>query len=599
MATSKQRKNRQRRRKGQAAGDQKPRPVPVPERILFPDQQQPLVEVHIALGTSPEVKDLCVAYWAFQEAGVWERKVSELGSAHLVLKQVKAASRASLLTLVCPGCASPSTVASRSEVQATGYWRPGEFPTTPVETKTLCVACRDAAAAAKAEEAAAAEAAQEEQRQRRLDNASAWMARQKDLRYAEENPDTLGALTILAICDIMERTGKDAVGPLKDLPYTLTGSAKRDTDTIDVLFGQRWIMPTLPATTSDFAYNDDDTVSGVYLAYVPWALATWLGDGPEALTEARDCMRAALERNVDRVRGVVLDLETGIAIDYLEGLLTRKYREEPIPEHRLPDAHATIRAALAAGFTLGQVVAVCWSAAAGSVAWGQRTRGLKAGSVSAAAVTNLDRRIGYAKDRPVVEYDLPNWVERPAIHATALRWLQEHGAAAETLKEFRALQQRINSRPLDAIELDDDLASSPPSFNDFLDALKESTPVPDSGPRGTFAVVHPDGTLTVDLGTVSTMRRIAGEPYSMAERIIIEGTRGLVALVPECADSTAHPTNPMGAAMLGLLGAGEGPIRGNVVFCGADAGNRLGGLTDDLRDLVGLAHEAAKRLTVS
>ncbi len=97
---------------------------------------------------------------------------------------------------------------------------------------------------------------------------------------------------------------------------------------------------------------------------------------------------------------------------------------------------------------------MCWSAAAGSVAWGQRTPGLKPGSVAAACVTNLARRIGYAKDRPVVEYDLPNWVSKPAVHATALRWLAKHDAAAtaaaETMHAFRSMQQRVNSQPLDA-----------------------------------------------------------------------------------------------------------------------------------------------------
>jgi hypothetical protein len=584
VGNSRQRKKRQERRKRQPTGGKSQQRQAVrlrlAERILFPSAEQPLLEVHLAPGTSDDVRATCLAYWAFTEPGVWGRKVAEIGVAHQILKDVKAASYASLPTLVCPGCASPQTVASRSDVQATGFWRPGDYPTSAVITKTLCAECRDAEAIARRERAARAEAEQEERRDRRLANASAWLGRQAEREIAVEEPDVREALTLLAMTEIMHRTGTESVGPMRGLSYTLTGSKTTDTEVLNNLYGKRWVMPTLPATLAEFDFNDDDAVGGVYIAQIPWTVAGWMGVGPKGRAEAAGYMRAALKSEPQALREILLNVEADMVVQYLEGLLVRQYGEQPIPEHRLPDAYDSARRALAGGFTLGQMIAVCWSSAAGSVAWGQRTPGLKPGSVSSAAVTNLDRRIGYAKDRAPVEYQIPKWLELPAIRATALRIVTDLEAAESAMRAFRDLQQRVNTRPTDALELDDDLAD--------LTSEQDHDTVDTSAL--TFAVVRPDGTLDMRTGSLGDLRHIAGEPYGMTDRVPIDGTKDLIAFLPEYASSEEHPANMAASMMLNLLGAGAGSVSGNVVFCRVGDDNHPRSLDRKLHELVTLAH---------
>lgn len=63
-----------------------------------------------------------------------------------------------------------------------------------------------------------------------------------------------------------------------------------------------------------------------------------------------------------------------------------------------------------------------------------------------AAVTNLERCLGFARDRPLPEYDLPHWVTPPAARATAQRLLEQHRTEAAALDRFRRLRQTIASR---------------------------------------------------------------------------------------------------------------------------------------------------------
>ncbi|MEV6678027.1 hypothetical protein AB0N09_14340 [Streptomyces erythrochromogenes] len=72
--------------------------------------------------------------------------------------------------------------------------------------------------------------------------------------------------------------------------------------------------------------------------------------------------------------------------------------------------------------------------------------------MSAAAVTNVGRRIGFLHDRRIEEYDLPNRVARPATLGTALRLLEQHEAEAEALSRFHTLKQRTEARPLETAE---------------------------------------------------------------------------------------------------------------------------------------------------
>jgi hypothetical protein len=441
---------RQRRRDRQQSGSKRSgavaRPAP---RVVFPNAAQPLLEVHIEPGTANEVRTMGIAYWEFSEPGTWSRNVSPLGIAHQILKAIRGQVHASLLTLECPRCATPVTVATRSEMAATGVWSVDAFPREPAKSAAPCQDCRAAAAAARAVEAKRLQEQRKQEQERRVATAGQWVAAHEQMPEAEENPEQQAALVLLAVTEILKRTGKDSIGPLNGLPYTMTGSASDDLKVFRELYQKRYLAPTLPATVGNFAFDEDDKVTGVYVDQVPWRLAHWMGnDLQDAINQAT--FTAFLVLEPADVQRLLTDVEATMTVDYLEGLLTRDYDETPIPEHRLPDAYAIAHGALEGGFTLGQMLAVAWSAAAGAVSWGQRTRGLKPGNVSAAAVTTLERRAETAKDRPVLEYNVPKWLALSAVRATARRFLEDYqrGEAADAAyQEFTRILQRVNSRP--------------------------------------------------------------------------------------------------------------------------------------------------------
>jgi hypothetical protein len=592
---------RQRRRERQQNKARQSRP-PM-RRHLFPREGDPLLEVHIEPGTSRADSDTCLAYWAFNEPGTWVHKVAEIGASVQVLRTVKASCRATLLTVLCPDCSSPETVTTRSEMTATGKWKADVFPRGEVTSPRRCRECREAEARAEELERQRADEERHRQSEKRVNAARAWLGDHAAAPLPEGTPTVVDALGLLTMVDIMERTGSDSFGPLPKLPYTLNPSEGADVDLIRSLHRQRWLAPTLPATTGDFAF-DDDTVRGVYISQVPWRLAHAFG---ENASEAREEIAAEMMRvllvDLPQLRHLVTDLEAEIAVRYLDGLLVRKYDEEPIPEHRLPDAYATFRAALQEGFNLRQLIAVAWSATASSVAWGQRTPGLRPGSVSAAAVTNLGRRIDFAKDRKIPEYDLPNWVTPPATHATALRFLEtQHRATTEALDTFRSLRQRIASRDLEALEFDgdmDDTGHHGETGDRRPDSLAdESHPDPHRTPV-TYALAEPDGSLTFRTGTPIEMRdKVTMQGSGFVDRIILEEPRTINAYIGELVPSASETTNPVASEMLRMLDCYDGPFNGPIAFFAVSSPrSRPRSLDTEQQELLQAAHHVALERT--
>lgn len=575
-----------------------------PPRILFPSRDRPLVEIHVQEGTPDDLRALCVAYWEFNDPGTWARNVSDIGAASQVATTVKTVAHASLLTVACPSCAAPITVTSRSEMAATGYWKGGKLPAEAQDAGSPCRECVQAQKQAQAEAAAHARERQDARNRTRAENAGAWVADHDHAKFADEEPDTLPALALLAMVDIMGRNDAKSFGPLKKASYTLTGTDGGDIEALRQLHAGRWIAPTLPATTGDFAFNDDDTVRGVYVDAVPWRLARWLGErATEAREEARNCMDTALYELGDptAVVKVIRDLEAGMVVRYLSGLLEHKYREDPIPENRLPDAHAIARDALEEGFTLGQMLAIAWSAVSRSAGWGARTAWVKPGMVSSAAVTNLGKGVGFAKDRPVPEYDPPHWLPEPAALAAAHKLLERDAAAKAALNEFLGLHQRINARSPEAVDFHDELdevgaaGSFGEDFQKHVDELMAGVKPEDTTPALTFAVVTEDGELQVKTSTVGDMKEIAGAPYGMVDRIMINGTKTLDAYIPDFADSNVHKANYVAAEMLGLLGDSSGVVCGTVAFFQTGPGShRPHSLDSEHQELIKLAHIVAQ-----
>ncbi|WP_277676391.1 hypothetical protein [Saccharopolyspora rectivirgula] len=404
--------------------------------------------------------------------------------------------------------------------------------------------------------------------------------------------------------DIMDKTDNESFGPLDELDYTLSASGSADVESLKNLHRLRWIAPTLPATIGDFAFHDDNTVRGVYITQVPWRLAHALGDdAPLARQDTADNLRRILLEKPKALMEIVQDLEAAMAVEYLDQLLIRKYGEEPVPEHRLPEAHNTFRTALQGGFTLGQLIAVAWSSTASSVAWGQRTPGLKPGSVSSASVTNLERRMGFARDRAIPEYDLPNWVARPATYPTALRLLEQHNTEWEALLEFRTLQQRIASHHPESVELDLDLAepADPDQGKTLAQLLEEhvdhkraanerhETPI-------TYALVNPDGSLEFRTESPIEMRdRVSLAGNGFVDRITMQEPPTLNAYIGELVPRSADMANPVADEMLWLLGNEDGPLPGPVSFFGVAPGRPSpSSLDEDHQKLLRAAHQVAQ-----
>lgn len=570
-------------------------------RVLYPSAALPLLEVHITPDTPADVADMCRRYWEFSQPGQWTRHVAAIGSTSLVYKAVRQACRAELLTVVCPTCTGPVEVTSRSDVAATGYWGPG-FPTEPVSAGKVCTTCAAAQQEARKAEAERAQEAQKQKAQQQVEAAGRWLQEQAERDFPDEIPTLLAALALLAMVEIMQRKDTEAIGPLHEIDYTLTASESSDIDILRVLHQERWICPTTPATTGDFAFDDDDTVNGVYITQIPWRLAPSLGSQTAALRETTILMTRALRRQAAELQQEVRKLEAGMAVDYLEGILTRKYNEEPIPEHRLPDAYDTFLNALQEGFTLGQLVAVAWSSAAGSVAWGQRTPGLKPGSVSSASVTNLTRRIGYAKDRRIEEYDLPNWVPRPAIRATALRLIERHDAEVDALSRFRTLKQRTEHAALEAAEFDgdmEDLAEDQQigeSMGDWLEDLRAGRRPEPQGPPITYALITPDGRLDFRSDPIETMRTAVGAAGAgVVDRITLPSPLPVHAYVGELVTASEDLANPVAEEMLRLLDCHDGPFYGPIgFFAVAPRSPKPRSLNDDQQEMLRAAHEVAR-----
>ncbi|MFF3366334.1 hypothetical protein [Streptomyces misionensis] len=593
----KRQRRRQRQQKNKTIKQQKQ----AVQRYLLPSADTPLLEVVFHQEVTDEDKQICLDYWAFTEPGTWTRKVAEIGPTTAVLRTVKAVCHADLLTVVCPDCAGPRSVYSRSDVTGTRLWFPDIFPREETVSTVKCQTCRDAEAA---EQARQAERAAEEERERiarLVESAGVWLQEQADRDMPGSIPDLLGCLALLAMVEITQRKDTEAIGPLHSLNYTFTASADTDIETFRTLHRNRWICPTTPATTNDFTFNEDGTARGVYITQIPWGLAPSLGGKTSARRETISLMQDALWDRPHEIKEQVYKLEAGMAVNYLEGLLTRKYNEDPIPEHRLPDAYETFLNARREGFTLGQLVAVAWSSAASSVAWGQRTPGLKPGSVSSASVTNLERRIGYARDRRIDEYELPNWVPRPAIHSTALRLLQQQEAEFDALSRFRSLRQQVESRDIEDLEYDREDTPEPGGDGtldgaDFLEQLRTRTPHESTEPPIAYCLVTPGGDLEFHTEPPDKMRDkvgLAGSGY--VDRVVLPEQARVHAYVAELVTASEDKANPVADHMLRLLGCYDGPFYGPVSFFGIGRrGMRPRGLDAEQQEMLRAAYEVAR-----
>ncbi|GLV90749.1 hypothetical protein Slala04_22030 [Streptomyces lavendulae subsp. lavendulae] len=590
---------RQRRRNRQ---QKQPRTtVKQQRRHLIPSTEHPLLEVVFKPDVSDKDKATCLDYWSFAEPGTWAYKVAEIGPTTAVLRTVKASCHADLLTIVCPDCAGPKSIYSRSDMAATRKWAPDVFPN---EQTVLGGSCHDCQAAAAEEEAQEARRVAEEHRQQnqaRVDAASSWLQEQERRAFPSSYPSVVNALALVSMVDIMQRKNTEAIGPLQTLGYSLAASAEVDVEVFRSLHQERWICPTLPATTGDFAFDDDGTVRGVYIKQIPWCLAPALGSKTAARREITSLLGRMLISRSDEVRDQVHNLQAGMAVAYLEGLLIRTYREEPIPEHRLPDAYETFLGALREGFTLGQLIAIAWSAAAAAVAWGQRTPGLKPGNVSAAAVTNVGRRIGFLHDRRIEEYDLPNWVARPATLGAALRVLEQHDAEIEALSRFLTLKQRTEARPLETTELDGDMADLQSNETDhdmesFLDDLRAGRKQEPSGPAITYALVTSEGELEFHTAPVDGMRDKVGSAGAGAvDRIWLPSPSTVHAYVAELVTASSATSNPVADEMLRLLDCHDGPFYGPISFFAISThATQPRGLDEDQREMLRAAHEVAR-----
>ncbi|WP_426361674.1 hypothetical protein [Streptomyces sp. E-08] len=604
MGKRDRRRKRQQAKQAATAGQQQvperePSGLPAPERILLPTHDAPLLELHFNDGITYDAKDLCRAYWEFTQPGTWARNVAQIGQTTYVSQTVRTSCLVSLLTVLCPGCTMPITVTSRSEMTATRLWN-DDFPLEPVPARAVCQDCR-----ANAQAQAAAEKALQQERaaaanKRKVDSASAWLGRSLHADEPVTYPTPRQALGLLALAEIILRNALQSFGPLEGVGYTITASADTDIELFRDMFQAHWIAATTPATVNCFTYDEDDQAETMYVNAVCWTFPRWLGPtAHEAATAAVDLMSKYLVDHTDTVSDTLQSLEAGMAVDYLNGLLTDRYGELPIPEHRLPDAYEHALKALQSGYALEQVISMAWMSAAASVAWGQRTPGLKPGAVSSASVTNLERRIGFVKDRPVQHYDVPNSVPRPAMHSTAVRFLAERQAerqeAEAALARFKAIHQRINSR--EVLEQDHGPEASPDAGWKTFDAqtwfkdLAEGKTERDNSPVVTFAAVTPTGDLAIQTATEAQMHDEIG---GMTERLPLDGTVTLDALVPVFIDRETHRPNPVATRMIELLGGGFGIVNGTVVFLQTPVGIRHpSDLDDDHQELLRAAHAAA------
>jgi hypothetical protein len=485
---------------------------------------------------------------------------------------------------------------------ATGVWGQELFPAVEQEGKYRCQDCVKAAKDARAREAEHSQTLAKERDERRIKSASQWLTDQAEVDAATANPSARGTLVLLTVAGMMQSADKESVGPLNSAKYTFTGTPDGDVAALKELHGKRWMVPTFPVTVGDIAFDENDRAMGAYVTQIPWRLPAWLGIGGDAREAARDTAECILEDEIGvaDLRAEVLGLEADLVVRYLAGLLAHKYQEAPIPDDRLPEAHQIARNALDSGFTVGQMVAVAWSAASRSVAWGARTPWIKPGMVSAAAVTNLAKGVGYAKDRPVVEYELPNWLATPAILPIGRRLLHRIEAAEADYSALRGLRQRIKERL--PVEFYDEIADHPDALppaeeepSDILDFIIQREPAEDRSPLLTCALVTAEGEIEFATLSVNRMKEIAGAPYGV-DRIFVEGTPTINAYCTDFAENGVHGFNHVAGEILRLIGGGAGLARGTIAFFHVRSGShRPLSLDAEHRDLLATAHRVALR----
>ncbi|MFJ5098970.1 hypothetical protein [Streptomyces sp. NPDC088557] len=594
MGSRKQRQKRQ-HENARKKEQRKARAQQAARRTFFPDSENRLVEVVFHDNLTAQDLKLCRDYWSFTHPGEWTHKVIDLGPSPRTTNTVRAFSHAAVLTLKCLQCEEPLTVRNRTELAALRIWHTDMFPLTERPSRAPCADCREEAARTRetrrreelADQRRAAEQTQQEKdddRAAQVKAASDWVARHAERPAPDELPEPPAALTLLTMLSIMIASGTYTFGPLNKLSYHLSPTERSDAEVFAELHTQGWIAPTLPATTKDFVFADKNTVDAVYVEQVPWRLAHACGDTLQDHQDIVQHLRLALLDTADSLQALAEDLTVATSVAYLNSLLVTKYQEDPLPEHRLPDAHVFFRQALRRGFTMGQTLAVAWSAAASAVAWGQRTPGLKAGAVPSAAVTNLERRLGFARDQKVPEYDLPHWVTPPANYRTVSRLLEQHQAESHALMRFHSLQQRVATRETEELELTGDLA-------DTQEDVPQNSP---DGTQITYGIITPNGTLEFRTGTTDDMKREIGTP-SHREPLPIPLSATLSMHVPT---SAPHRTaralaNPIASSMAYLLTGSLLPVDGTVVF--AAAGPTPGhGLREDQQKMLQAAHAVAE-----
>ncbi|KPC78287.1 hypothetical protein ADL27_48390 [Streptomyces sp. NRRL F-6602] len=533
------------------------------QRFFFPSTAEQLLEVHFTADLTAGERDAFLKYWQFSEPGSWTYKVADLEGGAQISRRVREVCHASLPTVTCPQCETPLTVANRSELAQKGVWNPEDFPRSATKASTPCQACREVAARNRRQ--AEREAAEQAQRdlQERIENASSWVADHENAPEPELPEDPAELLTLLTLVELLETKGGTSIGPLNKLDYTFGVSGDADIVVFKRLYAQRWIVPTLPATVNNFTFNPDNTVRGVYVDQVPWRLSHALGENaPHDDPALGTHLALALLDRSDDLAGIATELDVATAVRYLDSLLVKKYQEAHIPEHRLPDAHEVFRQGLGEGFTFGQLLAMAWGSAASAVAWGQRTPGLREGSVSSAAVTSMERRLGFARDRPVPEYELPYWVTPPACRATALRFLDHREAELRCLGTFQSLRQSIAERAANDWHTESSHATAPDApapvthGTDLADVLgDQGTAVP--APRAiTYALVRVDGSLEFRKEPETTMKETVGLDRAgtgLVDRVIIEGPTRIHAYVVEYPVTTVDDFNIIGLEMLTLL----------------------------------------------
>ncbi|MCP2286468.1 hypothetical protein APR04_005405 [Promicromonospora umidemergens] len=124
--------------------------------------------------------------------------------------------------------------------------------------------------------------------------------------------------------------------------------------------------------------------------------------------------------------------------------------------------------------------------------------------------------------------------------------------------------------------------------------------------RNVFALINPDGLLTLKDGTPREVREAADPLHGAAARVAVVDPRGGAAGIggyrPEAARDVPeeYPVNPVARRVRAALAAGAGQavpdeeLRGNLALCAVDVdGKTEVGLTGWQQELIRVAHHAA------